>query len=332
MDRAPAFSWFDRTVARPRPAWVTVLLALLVCLPALAVAVNRGLTDVFASPGARSLFTAPAVIAYVVIIAPILGRLQPYVIRSLRPVILLDDQELARVIQRSAAIPPLYEAVAIGIGLLFGVFLIGGVPGPGLHWTIYVEIVNDYAMCGLLGWLGLISIASTRVVRRVLRLPLAIDPLDITPFEAIGQQSLIISLAFVGGNMLGFFIGSYGTRALGDPRFWALFGPLCLLPAAVFFLNMVPTQRVLSKARKRELAEVSEELNVASRRLLQCCKTGEPAGNLGQEVNALASFEQRLREARSWPYNTAILRALVISITVQVAAVLARRLMESYIR
>jgi hypothetical protein len=336
MDSAPGFSFgfslFDRTVARPRPAWATVLLVLLLCLPTLAVVVNRGLANVFASTHARSLFTAPAVIAYIVIIAPVLSRMQPYVIRSLRPVILLDDQQLARVVLHSAAIPPLYEAIAIGIGLLLGVFLIGGVPGPGLHWTIYIEIANDYAMCGLLGWLGLISIASTRVVRQVLRLPLAIDPLDITPFEAIGQQSLVIALAFVGGNILGYFLGSYGASALGDPRFWVLFGPLFLLPLAVFFLNMVPTQRVLSKARKRELADVVEELNIASRRLLQCRKAGEPTGNLAQEVNALATFEQRLRDARSWPYNTAILRALVFSILVQVASVLARRMMESYVR
>jgi hypothetical protein len=301
-------------------------------LPSLAVAVNRGLANVFASPHGRSLFTAPAVIAYVVLIAPVLGRVQPYVIRSLRPVILLDEQELARVIQRSAAIPPLSEAVAIGIGLLFGVFILGGVPGPGLHWTIYIEIFTDFAMCGLLGWLGLISIASTRVVRRLLRLPLAIDPLDITPFEAIGRHSLAIALAFIGGNCLALLVGNYGNAALANPRFWLLFGPLFLFPAAVFFLNMIPTQRVLSRAKKQDLAAVRGELHAAFRLLLVRRRAGEPAGGLSQEVNALAAYEQRLKEASAWPYNPAILRALVLSVLVQFVAVLARRVIEVFIR
>ena len=159
-----------------------------------------------------------------------------------------------------------------------------------------------------------------------------IDPLDITPFEAIGRQSLAIALAFVGGNCIALLIGNYGTGALANPRFWLLFGPLFLFPAAVFFLNMIPTQRVLSQTKKQDLAAVRGELHAAFRLLLVRRRAGEPAGGLSQEVNALAAYEQRLNDASSWPYNPAILRALVLSVLVQFAAVLARRVFEVYIR
>jgi len=131
-------------------------------------------------------------------------------------------------------------------------------------------------MCGLLGWLGFTSLANTRVITHLLRLPLRVDSLDITPFEAIGRQSLAIALAFVGGITLGLLLGNYGTAALANPRFWLLFAPLFLLPVVLFFLNMVPTQRVLSEAKKRELAAVRSELHAAFRLLLQCRQAGDP--------------------------------------------------------
>ena len=72
-------------------------------------------------------------------------------------------------------------------------------------------------MCGLLGWLGFTSIANTRLVNHLLRLPLRVDPLDITPFEAIGRQSLVLALAFVGGNTISLLLANYGSAALVDP-------------------------------------------------------------------------------------------------------------------
>ena len=119
-------------------------------------------------------------------------------------------------------------------------------------------------MCGLLGWLGFTTIANTRVISHLLRLPLRVDPLDIKPFEAIGRQSLVIAFAFIGGNTLALLLGNYASAA-GDPRFWLLFGPFFLLPVVVFFLNMIPTQRVLSQAKNGELAAVQGELHAVFR-------------------------------------------------------------------
>ncbi len=332
MDTEHFSSPLHRMVARPRPAWVTALLVFAVYLPTLVVILHTGQTDILTNPRSRSILTSPTVIAYILVIAPPLARMLPMVVRSLRPVILLDDRELESIVRRDATIPPLQEVVAIAAGLLFGFLIINGEPGPGERWPIYVENATAYVMFGLLGWLGLTSIVSTRVINHLLRLPMRIDPLDITPFEAIGRQSLAIALAFIGGNCLALLVGNYGNAALANPRFWLLFGPLFLFPAAVFFLNMVPTQRVLSRAKKQDLAAVRSELHAAFRLLLERRQAGESAGGLSQEVNALAAYEERLNEASSWPYNPAILRALIFSVLVQFAAVLARRVFEVYIR
>lgn len=328
MNTESVSSFFDRTVAYRRPAWATTLLVLIVYLPALvAAAGDAGPAGLLTNPRLRAILTAPTVIAYVLIIAPLLATLQPVVIRSLRPVMQVDDRELERILQRAASVPPRHEAAAIVGGLLFGFFIIQGNPGPGARWPFYVEVATDYVMFGLLGWLGLMSLTNTRFINALLRLPLRVDPLDITPFEAIGRQSLALALAFVGGNLIALFLGNYGPAALADPRFWLLFLPLFLLPVVVFFLNMIPTQRILSQAKRRELSAVRGQLHAAFRLLLARQQADEPTGPLAQDIVALTAYEQHLNEAHSWPYNIGILRALLLSVLVQVVAVLTRRIL-----
>ena len=332
MAEDPSPSLFDRTIAHRRSIWATLGLVLLIYLPTLAAAYELGLTDFFTNPGSRGILSGPTIIAYIVVLGPILAGQDRIVVRSLRPIILLDDEELAGVVRRASAISPIHEAAAIATGLFFGFLIIGGVPAPGESWPTYVWVGTGYVMLGLLGWIGFMSIAGTRVISQLLRQPMRVDPLDITPFEAIGRQSLVLALVFVGGITLGLLLGNYGMAALSNPRFWLLFLPLSLVPVVVFFLNMRPTQRVLAASRNRALAEVREQLRRAFHLLLERMQNGEATGNVPWEVNALVAYEKELLEASTWPYNTAILRTLVVSVLVPTLMVFARRIFEVYIR
>jgi hypothetical protein len=333
MDYDRPYSLFDRTVSRPRPAWLTVALVMLIYFPLLVAAIGWvGSINIFGHPRLRAVLTAPTIIAYILLIAPVMKRMGSHVIESLRPVILADDGTVASVIRRGSSVPLLYEIAGMLAGLLFGMAVIVGDVGPGLRWPLYVEIIADYVMCALLGWLAVVSLASSRVINALLRLPTRVDPLDLEPFEAIGRHSLVIAMAFIGGITIGLVLGNYGNAAFSDLRFWLFFAPLFLLPVAIFFLNMIPTHRVLAQAKERELDAVQYQMRGAFRALLECRATGMPAGSLAQEASALAMYEQRLQQARTWPYNTAILRALFFSILVPVVTVLARRVAEFYIR
>ena len=154
MNTAPSPSLFDRTVARPRPAWATALLVLAVYLPTLVAVASMGLSDILAGPQGRSILTSPTAIAYILVIAQIISNVEPNVVRLLRPVILVDDRELARVVRRASSIPPIHEVAAIAVGLFFGFLISGGPPRPGTRWQEYVSIATGYVMCGLLAWLG----------------------------------------------------------------------------------------------------------------------------------------------------------------------------------
>ena len=325
-------SLFDRTVARPRALWMTLVLVLLVYLPTLGAIAALRLTDIPGNPGNRSLLAAPTVIAYVLLLGPILGPLESAVVRSLRPILLVEDEELARIVERAATVSPWHEIAAIAGGLVFAVLIIGGPPGPGEAWPSYVVMATGYVMLGLLGWAAFLSIAATRVVGTLLRLPMQVDPLDREPFEAIGRQSLALALTFVGGITIGLIMGNYGSAALLNPRFWLLFLPLSLLPVLVFYLNMRPTHRILSTARNRALAEVQQQLRRAFPSLLEGMQKGKPTGNLSLEVNALVAYEKELQEVSTWPYNPATLRTLAASVLFPVATLLARRVFEVYIQ
>jgi len=332
MSSARFHSLFDRTIARPRPFWATLLVILLVYLPTLAAAYALGFTDVLGDPGNRSLLAAPTVIAYILVLGPIMTPLESAVVRSLRPIVLVDDAELDRVVQRAETISPWQELAAIAGGLAFGAVIIGFPPLTDRTWPILVVTATGYAMLGLLGWTAFGSISATRVVNVLLRLPMQVDALDRKPFEPIGRWSLAIALAFVGGIVIGLILGSYGTAALQNPRFWLLFLPLSLLPVVVFYFNMRPTHRVLSAARQGALDQVQQQMRRSFPSLLERMQKGEPTGNLPWEVNALVAYEKELDQASTWPYNPVILRTLVVSVLVPTVTLLARRVFEVYIR
>ena len=46
------------------------------------------------------------------------------------------------------------------------------------------------------------------------------------------------------------------------------------------------------------------------------------------EANLLMAYEQRLREARTWPYNTAMLRTLFLSVLVPIATILLQMIIK----
>lgn len=321
-DGAPKSIW-DRTIAHPRPLWLTLVIGLLVYLPSLAAGT---------AAGARALLASPTVIVYILLLGPAMAPLESAVLRSLRPLVLMDDSELDPILRRAKTTSPVHEALSIACGLAFGILIIGFPSGEDATWPNLVAALTGYAMLGLLGWTAFMSVTGTRLLGALLRLPLRIDPLNRRPFEPIGRWSLAIALAFVGGIIIGLFLGSYGTSALVNPRFWLLFLPLSLLPVLIFYLNMRPTHRVLSAARERALDEVQGELRRSFPTLLGQMQRGEPTGNLPWEVNALVAYEKELEQASTWPYNPVILRTLLVSVLIPTVTLLARRVFEVYIR
>jgi hypothetical protein len=327
---------FNRTIARRRSAAATLALVAVVILPTVLAASNLGLAALLADRHDRAVFAAPVVIAYILVVAPIMSGMEAAVVRSLRPIIQVDEGEFQRVVRTARMVPLHNEGLAIAAGALFSLFFIG-FPTTAWPWTAFVWSAMTLAMFALLAWTGYLAITSTRTINELLRLPLEVDPLDPHPFEAIGRQSLALALVFVGGTTLGTLLSGVNATTFLDPAFLrspfpAFLVLISLVPVLVFYLNMRPTHRVLASARDRALGEVRQELHRSFPTLLRRMVRGEPTGHLPSEVNALVAYKKELDQASTWPYNPVILRTLVVSVLIPTITLLARRVLEVYIR
>lgn len=155
------------------------------------------------------------------------------------------DEALNHLARAGGGITPRTELVAFGIGVLVAVLLSAQGLLVDFTWLELVLLLEVSLMYGLLAIVIYGSLRSTRVTSALLRLPLRVDPLDVSPFEAIGRQSLLLSLVFVGGVTLSLlFIGVHPEIFL-QWEFYVIYTPLISVSILVFFLNMAPTHRLL---------------------------------------------------------------------------------------
>jgi hypothetical protein len=322
-------SLFARFISRPRRLRVMLGLALLLFLPAFAAAYLDGTLRSFLGSGQwRGVLLPPSLILYILAVAPSIARMEANVLRSFRPLVLVDDDRFSRVLSEAARIKPSSEVVAFGIGVLLGLLWVIRGSGISVTWIELYWLLSTALMFGLLGWTIYVSLTSGRLTTALLHEPLRIDLFDVAPFNAIGRQSLLTALVFVGGITLSLLLSGLEPAILRLPEFWLVYIPLALVPVFVFFLNMHPTHQVLADAKKRELQVVQRHIQQAGRALIQRREESQDIGNLAAEIQALIAYDQRLQMTRTWPYNTAMLRTLFFSVLIPVATVLVRYIIE----
>ena len=217
----PPKTLFDRLIGRPRRRWVPLGVSVLMVLIPLLLAWNLvAQGQPLESGPLRGLLTAPLVLLYIVLIAPRMDRMEKDVVRSLRPAILVDDENFGMVVSRSAHTPILIELITVVVGILFGVVTIGRIPGMWLSAIGIYWILSSAIMYAVLFLTVVSSLASTRLTPSLLRQPIRVDLFDISPFEAIGRQSLLIALVFIGGITLSLLISNFQPGILRRIDFW----------------------------------------------------------------------------------------------------------------
>jgi hypothetical protein len=186
-------------------------------------------------------------------------------------------------------------------------------------------------MYGLLAWTIYASISSTRLNRVLHSQPLHFDILDPTTFEAVGRQSLLLALVFIGGLTLS-LVFAFQVEYLTNPIVWLFYLPILVIIVLIFYLGMRPTHQALIMEKKHRLQPVQRQIQSACRELLQRLEQDQDSASLPAEINALSVYEQRLLGARTWPYNTAMLRTLFFSVFIPLVTILGRLLVETVYR
>jgi len=268
---------------------------------------------------------APTIITYILAVAPFQAAADEHALTSLHS--LLIDEEAGP--DRSAGGGTTrHELLAFGCGVLLVVLLSAQTVLVGFTWLELILLIESGLEFGLLGVVIYGSLASTRVTNTLLRRPMRIDPLEVTPFEAIGRQSLSLALVFVGGITLSLlFVGAH-PEAFLQWQLYVVYAPLILMPMLVFFLSMAPTHRRLQAARDGELRRVQGLIRRECAELVRRMEAGEEPAACAQRVTALTAYEARLLEARTWPYNTTMLRTVFVSVLIPGATMVGRVLAD----
>jgi hypothetical protein len=323
-----AASLLSRLVGQRQYPWLTIGVSLILLLAPIVAAYLDGILDrLVREDFGRFSYLAPVVTIYILVVTPIMNRGDDSVVEAFRPLVLLDDEEFDRLLDEASRTSPATEGVAFGVGAAFGLWLgQSWLADTDILWLRLVHALSAGLMWGLLVWTIYGAVASTRVSAELHRQPLRIDIFDTEPFEPIGRQSLVMALAFVGGIVLATIFALDGENILHWQNL-LIYSFLALVPILVFFLNMRGTHRVLAVEKERELEAVERSIRRACRTLKERVDAQESSGTLATEIDALVVYEERLKEARTWPYNTAMLRTLFVSVVLPAGVALAQRIL-----
>jgi len=326
-------SLFDRMFDRPRPAWVTLLVSLLLfMLPFAAAYLDGMLDDSFRNGDWRILLVYPAVIVYILIVSPAMSRMGDEVVAAFRPLIYIDNEAFNNLVKEAGRINPLHEWLALAVGAGLGILNAwGSTFEDNIFWLKLYWYLSSAFMYGLLAWTIFMSFSSTRLNQALHSQPLHFDILDPTTFEAIGRQSLLLALVFIGGVTLS-LVFAFQPEYLTNPVVWLFYLPIVLVIVLIFLLSMRPTHQAMVAEKKRLLEPVQRQIRSACRELAQRLEQSQDLASLPAEINALSIYEQRLLAARTWPYNTAMLRTLFFSVFFPLVTVLGRLLVEVFYR
>ena len=323
---------FTQTIGRKRSLGLTLGISLALLIAPFLIAYMDGVWDVFINQGVwRIALVQPVVIIYILVVAPILEGMGTEVIQSFRSIVKLDDESYWNIVRRAERIPRSHELLAIAIGGAIGFWMAysGSFSRQALLFSIYWLIFNTI-MLGLIAWIVYLSIASTRLTAALHRQPLEFDLFDLSPFIPIGRQSLALSLVFVGGVLLSLLLGVQ-PESLLIPQFWLTYIPLLVVPVLVFFLNMQPTHRLLSKEKTRHLEFVQTYILKRTHDLEAHLKAGVIPAEFSSEFSTLAMYQAQLQSARTYPYKTAQLRTLFFSVLIPAVTMLARTVIENFL-
>jgi hypothetical protein len=325
---APESSLFRHwIVSRSRP-WLPVVIAFLLLLACAAAAALDGALDEFLGKEQwRGLAIAPAVILYITIAAPIVGRAEHRVLSSLRPLLQLTDEQFSHLTADRLYIKPATELAVVAAGTAIGLAI--GFANAGsitFSWRLAYFMVTSPIMFALFAWVTYVSVAGTRRVAALHRQPLHVNLFDTTPFEAVGRQSVLLALVFVVGITLSPLFQAAQPDSLRSPIFWLSYLPQAVVPVVVFFLNMLPTHRVLAEAKEQELRATRARIFQEQQAMQDRLAAGQSDAGRVAEATLLLAYEQRLRDARTWPYNTTMLRTIFFSALVPIITTVIQRL------
>jgi len=302
--------------------WVPVVIAVVLLMVLVLVAFLDGaFTNLSEWSLWRDFLDAPVLIIYILVVYPFIWRLWWQSVQALQSLLPVDEGDLNR-LEMEVPIPNRRrEWVAILIGVVFWLSLWqpwgwDGRWESGAIWLSVYDAVTQPILFGLLSLLIYSSFTGSQYLSRISRQPLNLDIFDTGILTPIAHSSLGLSLAFIGGISLSLiFQTQEDLLSWNNLTVWIF---LVCFTVLLFFLSMWSAHSTMVKAKRGELDLVQKHLKAASRELRVRMLQGElnNVSELSATIASWVSYERRIGEAPSWPFNASIIRRLLASTVV----------------
>lgn len=296
--------WYGVTTA------VAVILVLLLIIIAL---LDGALTQRFEWNFWRAGLQPLVIIIYIFAIYPLMKRLWDRAILVYLPLLNLEEGTQSDLIVNLSKSNRHWEWIALISGAVFAV----GISQPWAwvnQWLDGYVTLTNMLLFATLGWLIYNSLSSARHLSWLNRQLNELDIFDNGSLAPVGHWSLAVSLAFLGGICIS--VAFQPLESLLEWQSILIYSILISSTVVVFFISMWSTHSAIARIKKRELDVARKNLLNTSRELKEKTVTGQTAGieRLYSAVAAWGVYERRVQEAREWPYNSSIIRRLLISV------------------
>ena len=323
----PGPTHFERFIrhVHQMPLWRKVLFMLVLFGLPLALTYLEGVRPSLLNRETwRSAYFPTVMVIYILAVAPWIWRTQQEVVEGLRPLVsvALDTGDALAPTTRWRS--SLGDWTAFSIGLLGGLVLSMSPFPPELrYWSGRYWMATILIMYGVLAWLIYATMGSARLTALLHRYVQHKDPLDLSAFEPVGRQGLILAMIFVGTITLSLLFIYTPTMFL-DWRGIVVYSILVLVTVSIFFNVMWPAHRVLLRVKEQKLVSVRRLIGQTFQKLETLAAEGADTQPMATEVQAWLTLERRLKQTRTWPYDTEMLRTLFISVLTPLLVAIAR--------
>jgi hypothetical protein len=324
---APEPTHFERLLRRVQqmPLWRKVLLALVLAVLPYVLVYLEGMQTLLSEQDAwRTAFFPTVAILYIIAVAPWIWRAEKEVVEGLRPLVSVEPNSYDALAHKTWWRSSLGDWCAFGVGVLGAVLLFISQPLPDLrYWATRYWMVTSLTMYGALVWLIYAALGSARWTALLHRSVQHKDPFDLTPFEPVGRQGLILAMIFVGAITLSLLF-VYSRTMFVEWQSIVVYSILVLMTLLIFFTVMWPAHRILLRVKQQKVAGVQRLIGQSFHKLEMLAADGADTQAAATEVQAWLNLEHRLKQTRTWPYDTEMLRTLSLSVLTPLFVAIAR--------
>ena len=303
-------------------SWTIVVVAgVLLLLVVLAAFLDGELASLLEWSAVGLFFLNILGLIYILMVYPFMLRSREQAILAFKPLLSLDDDDFNKVAENISKPSRRWEWMAIFLGISV---LGGGILQPwnldwasGYFWLIVYFVVASIIVTGPAGWLIYDTLVGVVRISRLSRRDLKLDILDIETLAPVAAWSLGISLVFVGIITLTIITEVAQTaKIVVDYRTFIGYGFLVSITLLIFFFSMWTAHRAMSEAKKSKLIPARKHLAEISRELVDRESKGQREGmiELSSTMTAWTTYETRVKEAPTWPFDAGIIRKLLLSI------------------